>query len=196
MKSFFSFFKNMDIALLKHKYHDIYLSYHKSQLNKCERIYTIFKSSGFRVWFDRNFLDKHGANGFDDPVSAIRRSVLFVMVQSREYIRSLKCRVELLTALEQRHCVINMIHDEEEDVTQTELVKSLIISNNGLKQYHEFRFNDMDLDKCSTMLLEKVTSEKLHQAVQNLHGLITYEVSNNQNYKDVLSTYNQSVVGD
>jgi hypothetical protein len=179
----------MDIALLKHKYFDIYLSYHRTEVNKCERIYTIFKSNGFRVWFDRNFLDKHGANQFDDPLSAIRKSVLFVMVQSREYIRSLKCRVELLTALEQKHCIINMIHEEEEDPVQTEQVKNLITSNNNLSKYLEFKFSDSDLDKCSTMLLEHSSSERLQRAVENLHKLISYEVVNNPNYKDVFSTY-------
>lgn len=92
-------------------FNDIFVSYHKHQINEVQRFCCRFRKSGMKIWCDQ-ICNKPFINIFDHSLTALTHSYLFVCFFSRKYKNSLKCKTELMVAQEQNLQIVLFILDD------------------------------------------------------------------------------------
>ncbi|RMZ95693.1 hypothetical protein BpHYR1_026942 [Brachionus plicatilis] len=92
-------------------FYDIFISYHKDQINEVQRFCTRFRQSGIRLWCHQ-ISNNSLINVFDDSLTALTHSFLFVCFMSKSYKNSLKCKAELMTAQEQKIQIVLFLFDD------------------------------------------------------------------------------------
>lgn len=92
-------------------YNDVFISYHKNQINEVQRFCCRFRKSGIKIWCDQ-ICNKPKINIFDDSLSALTNSYLFVCFFSKIYAKSLKCKTELMVAQEQKIQIVLFVLDD------------------------------------------------------------------------------------
>lgn len=93
--------------MFKQKSYDIFLSYHKHQSNEVFKFYRALRNTNMRCWLDQ-VGSKRSQSAYDESMSAIRDSQLFMFFDTQKFRNSLQCRVELAIALEQNMPIANI----------------------------------------------------------------------------------------
>ncbi|CAF0709619.1 unnamed protein product [Brachionus calyciflorus] len=167
---------NLNQDLIKFHYYDIYLSYHKNQINDVERFYNRFKQSGLRVWYDQLYKYEN-INLFDDSLAALTHSFLFVCFWSKSYKKSLKCRAEYSTACEQKTKIIAFLIDDLEPSDELTFKYDL-----GFK-----------IDQ-SQDLFDYLRNEKFGKIVETLKKYSIDEAQHKKSFQILVSTYYSSLL--
>lgn len=91
----------------KYNYYDLFISYHPDDEFLVEHVCQLFKNYNFKIWYDKDFMEDR-LNRFDESLHALRRSFLFVCFTTKKYEKNIQCKIEYLTAAEERMNIINL----------------------------------------------------------------------------------------
>jgi hypothetical protein len=197
----------MEAALWKQSYYDIFLSYHSDQSNEVRRLYKILKSYGFRIWLNDNCSNQFGQNIFDESLTALRKSFIFLLIHSESYSESIKCRVELRIALEQKLSIVNLIHSglflSEKNIEENNFVFQLIKSRKSNTKYIEIKLDENDIQNNLPLLFMNSSSmpsaaaaknEKLKYLIEQMRYMINYEIKTNDVYKMIIAAHQNKML--
>lgn len=177
---------------LSQRQYDIFFSYDKSQSNEVLKFYRSIRNAGTRCCLDQYSNNRRGGESvFDESISGIRESRIFVFFDSPDYRKSLRCRVELAVAIEQNIPIVNLAlfnFPSEEDNSETSTtptsnqpIPSSIISNEQLRNstfeqlesYNPSRYLRFDIDDSAINdLFAKENEHKLNEILDGIHELI------------------------
>lgn len=149
---------------LRKKPYDVYISYHKEQTDVVQKLYKQMRDYGMRIWLDQ--YSKKGANSFDDSISGITSSNLFMCFESVEFKNSIKCRVELGIAIEQKLPIVNVIAEN-----QAENPRDYLFSQ--LKTYANYLRVDLTTEPD---IFNKGSHERLNELLQEIYNKSLHNV--------------------
>lgn len=175
---------------LSQKEYDIFFSYDKSQSNEVLRFYRSIRNAGTKCCLDQYSNNRRGGESvFDESISGIRQSRIFLFFESPDYRKTLRCRVELAIAIEQNMPIVNLAlfnfpSEDENSTTSTtpnQPIPSSIISNENLRNftfeqlesYNPSRYLRFDIDDSAINdLFAKENEHKLNEILDGIHELI------------------------
>ena len=132
---------------------------------EAEHICQKLKNDNIKIWFDTDY-SSGVLHKFDDSISALRNSYLFVCFTSKEYMKNIKCRMEFYIAVEQKINIVNLKMEEMEFD---------LIDRNESIAYNEFDFFMQEAGESLTIF--SFIKELAKQAQKNYFRAIDSTVS-------------------
>lgn len=151
------------------KDYDIFISYHKAQSSEVFKFYRAIRNSGARCWFDQYSGRTH--NVFDESLTGIHNSRLFLFFESSEYTKSLRCRVELAIAIEQKMPIINFAFNSAEIISNLNNLLFTQLSSRT-KGYLKIDIVKEHVDE----LFNKVNEDKMKRILNDIDNMMIVEV--------------------
>lgn len=170
---------NLNLSLFKFKYFDLYVSYHNEQKLYIDRFCNLFRKNGFRVWYDQFYMN-NGINLFDESLAALTHSFVFVCFFSKQYMQSLKCRVEYATAIEQKMPIFCIIF-EDLDLSQDRIFSGLLCNP------HIELYNDLTL-------FDNLNVHRFNSILNDLQKIVNEGASNRKSYQMAVSAYYDTMI--
>lgn len=147
------------MPVLKDTTYDLYISYHSAQKTKVDYCCKLFRNANLKLFCDKDL--NNLPNKFEQNLTKLQSSFIFVCFLSKEYQKCIKNRIEFSVAVEQNVKIIKFYFDDHLHIETGSQKQNLVDINLNTLNVHSFNLlakaikNEIEQNYCSLLVKQK-----------------------------------------